>query len=327
MHQVTDGGSTMIDFVTAAPVAGSLDVAWTHGAASRRRCTDPPVQVHHFDEHTVILRQSKAVNYEAPFMFLLFGNQRALLLDTGATADPGLFPLRATVDELVARWLAANPRDQYELIVAHTHGHGDHVAGDPQFADRAGTVVVERAAEAVQQFFGFSQWPEQVVTLDLGGRVLEITGSPGHHPAAITVYDPWTGFLLTGDTVLPGRLYAFNFGEFLASVTRMVEFAEQRDVSHVLGCHVEMTTEAGRDYPLGAVYQPAERPLQMTMAQLAAVRDAAIAVADQRGAHVFDDFVIYNEPRRRDMVRLMARGIAHKIRPAVFHDPVNSGGL
>lgn len=40
------------------------------------------------------------VNYEAPFLYLLFGNDRALLLDTGATADATLVPLRRLVEEL-----------------------------------------------------------------------------------------------------------------------------------------------------------------------------------------------------------------------------------
>jgi hydroxyacylglutathione hydrolase len=90
MHPMTD---SLIDFVTAAPAAGSLDVTWIHGAPSRRRAHEPKIQVHSYDEHTVILRQSKLVSYEAPFIYLLFGNDRALLLDTGATSDPGLFPV------------------------------------------------------------------------------------------------------------------------------------------------------------------------------------------------------------------------------------------
>jgi hypothetical protein len=57
----------------------------------------------------VILRQNKAVHYEAPFLYLLFGSDRALLVDTGATPDPPLFPLRATVDRLLDGWLAAHP--------------------------------------------------------------------------------------------------------------------------------------------------------------------------------------------------------------------------
>jgi len=309
---MTDG---MIDFVTAAPTRGSLDVNWIHGMASKRAAPDPPIQVHHYDEHTVIMRQSKQVNYEGPFLYLLFGNDRALLLDTGATADPGRFPLRTTVDGLIAQWLARHPRESYELVVAHTHGHGDHVAGDGQFADRPETTVVSRELEAVQEYFGFTNWPAEIVTFDLGGRMLEITGSPGHHRAAITIYDPWSGFLLTGDTVLPGRLYVDDFPLFLASMNRMVEFAASRAVTRVLGCHVEMARQPGRDYPLGATYQPDERALPMTIAQLSEIRDSAAAVAGKRGVHRFDDFIIYNEPGKGDLLKLMARGLANRVMP------------
>ncbi len=302
-----------IDFVSGAPTTGSLDVQWIHGAPSKSPALDLAIQVHRYEEHTVIMRQTKSVSYEAPFLYLLFGNDRALLLDTGATADPAQFPLRETVDGLVADWLGRHPRERYELIVAHTHGHGDHVAGDVQFADRPDTIVVDRAVEAVQEFFGFTDWPAQIVSLDLGGRVLEITGSPGHHRAAITIYDPWSGFLLTGDTVLPGRLYVDDYALFRASVDRMVELARTRPVTHVMGCHVEMTRTPGRDFPLGATYQPGERPLELSVARLTAVREATAAVAGNRGVHRFDDFIIYNEPRRRDLLRLMARGLTRKM--------------
>jgi glyoxylase-like metal-dependent hydrolase (beta-lactamase superfamily II) len=150
------------------------------------------------------------------------------------------------------------------------------------------------------------------VPFDLGGRVLEVTGSPGHHPAAITVYDPWTGFLLTGDSVLPGRLYAFDFPQFKASIDRMVSFAGGRSVTHVLGCHIEMTAAPRRDYPLGATYQPRERALPMTVDQLRDVQAAAASAAGRQGVHRFDDFIIYNQPGRRDRLTLMARGLLHK---------------
>jgi glyoxylase-like metal-dependent hydrolase (beta-lactamase superfamily II) len=318
MNPRTDG---LIDFLTGAPVAGSLDVRWNHGAppARRRAQQEPRIQIHRYDEHTVILRQSKSVHYEAPFLYLLFGNDRALLLDTGATADPVLFPLRATVDGLVSDWLGAHPHEDYELVVAHTHGHHDHVAADGQFAGRPATTVVPPEADAVRAFFGFtSAWPAETVTFDLGGRVLEVLGSPGHHEAAVTFYDPWTGFLLTGDTVVPGRLFARDYPAFLATLDRMVAFAGNRPVTHVLGCHIEMTSRPGRDYPLGATYQPDERALELTAAQLAEIRDAAASAASRRGVHRFDDVVIYNEPRRIDWFRLMAVGMAFKARSAVF---------
>jgi glyoxylase-like metal-dependent hydrolase (beta-lactamase superfamily II) len=269
--------------------------------------------VHAYDAHTYLMRQSKAVSYEAPFLYLLFGNERALLLDTGARKTPPDSPLRETIDKLMGGWLADHPRQDYQLVVAHTHGHNDHVAGDGQFAGRPATAVVGRELAAVQEFFGFSQWPAQTVQFDLGGRVLEIFGSPGHHPAAITIYDRWSGFLLTGDTVLPGRLYASDFPAFLDSLERMVDLAATRPVTHVMGCHIEMTRTPGRDYPLGCSYQPDEPPLQMTVQQLTAVRDAARSVTGKPGAHAFDDFLIFNGPQRAWAAKLILRGLWAKM--------------
>lgn len=309
-----------VDFVTGAPTTGSLDVTWAHGARRRRQglAGEPRFQVHHYDEHTVILRQSKSVSHEAPFLYLLFGNERALLMDTGAVADPEPAPLRATVDRLMADWLDAHPREGYELVVAHSHGHNDHVAGDAQFADRPATTVVPRDADAVRAFFGFGeQWPAQTVAFDLGGRVLEVLGSPGHHKAGVTFYDPWTGILLTGDTVVPGRLFAFDGAAYLATLERLADFAAGRPVTHVLGCHVEMAREPGRIYPLGALYQPDERAPQMSPAHLAEVRDAVASVAGARGVHRFDDFVLYQEPGQLDLLKLMAHGLALRVRGVV----------
>src|SRR5215475_8434841 len=150
-------------------VAGNLNVTWIHGSPSARRNTDPPIQVHSFDERTFILRQNKSVNWEAPFLYLFLGEEGALLVDTGATADARRFPLRQTVDEVIDRWLRAHPRTIYPLVVAHSHTHGDHVAADGQFADRQETIVVGHDAAAVRKFFGFRVWPSEVVAFDLGG--------------------------------------------------------------------------------------------------------------------------------------------------------------
>lgn len=272
--------------------------------------------MHRYDPHTYVLRQSKALTAEAPFLYLLFGSERAVLFDTGASKKTEGNPLRETVDEIVEAWLAEHPREEYELVVAHTHGHLDHLAGDAQFADRPATTIVDRELEAVQDFFGFTAWPDQIVRFDLGGgRVLEMFGTPGHHLAAVTTYDPWSGFLLSGDNALPGRIYAFDFAAYLDSMERTVEFARARQVTHVMGCHIEMTRDPGRDYPVGCRYQPDERPLQMTVRQLIDLRDAARSIKDKPGAHTFADFVILNGPARRYLARLLARALWAKMRP------------
>ncbi len=310
----TESLAEPIDFVTGAPTScGSLDVQWHHGVRPRRPLlrsgheAEPAIQVHRHDEHTFILRQSKTVSHEAPFLYLLFGNERALLLDTGATGDPARCPVRETVDRLVSAWLEARPRPSYPLVVAHTHGHGDHVAGDGQLAGRPDTRVVGKDLPEVVDFFGFTSWPDQVVTLDLGGRVLEITGTPGHQEASITILDAWTGFLLTGDTVYPGRLYVEDLPAFADSLSRLLRLAESGRVRQVMGCHIEMSSTPGRDYPLGTTYQPREPPLQMSVDQLRAVRDAAVSVSGAPGAHWYDDFAIFNGPCRAALARQRAR--------------------
>ncbi|MFE9997069.1 MBL fold metallo-hydrolase [Streptomyces avermitilis] len=274
------------------PGARTLDVRWIHGSPSAKHNTDPDIQVHAYDEHTVILRQNMAIDYEAPFMFLLFGQARAVLIDTGATASAAYFPLRRVVDELMAERSAAHPRDEYELLVLHTHPHGDHIAGDAQFTDRPATTVVPAGLESAWDFFGFGDDPDRVARVDLGGRVLECLATPGHHEAAVTYYDPWTGLLLTGDTVYPGRLYIEDWSAFGRTVDRLIDFCDSRPVTHVLGCHIEMTRQPGVDYPVRTTYQPDEPPLQMTPRQLRDIRAAIDEVGDRPGRHAFADFVL-----------------------------------
>ncbi|WP_328536743.1 MBL fold metallo-hydrolase [Streptomyces sp. NBC_00344] len=258
----------MIDFHDGAPVPGSLDVVWHAGWPSPKHDPAPEIQVHAYTEHTLILRQNKSVHYEAPFLFLLFGNERALLLDTGATEDPGFFPLRATVDSLIGRWLERHPRERYGLLVAHTHGHGDHHAGDAQFAERPYTTVVGHRLTEVTEYFGLSRWPSGQAELDLGGRVLDLVPGPGHQSAAVVFHDRHTGLLLTGDSLYPGRIYVGDKEAFSATVERLLAFCADHPVTHLLGCHIEMSATAHQDYPRGTTHQPDEPPLQLTVEHL-----------------------------------------------------------
>jgi hydroxyacylglutathione hydrolase len=278
----------------AVPAAKPLDVRWIHGSPSSKHNTDPDLQTYWYDEHTVILRQNKAIDYEAPFLFLIFGAERAVLLDTGATASPEFLPLRRVVDGLIASWLDRHPHDGYELLVLHTHGHDDHVAGDGQFADRAHTVLVPAERDVAWQFFGFTA-DDDVRPVDLGGRVLSAFATPGHHAAAVTFYDPWTGILFTGDTVYRGRLYIVDWAAFSRSIDRLIEFSDAHPVTHVIGCHIEMTRQAGVDYPVRTTYQPDEPPLELTVAHLHAIRAALDEVGPEPARHACDDFILWPE--------------------------------
>ena len=302
------------DFISSAHPKGDLEVRWIHGSSSPRHRTDPPIQVHAYDPATYILRESKDVSFEAPFLFLLFGNERAILFDTGTTPDPVRFPLRRTVDELVGAWLASHPRSDYELVVAHTHSHSDHTGGDPQFRDRPFTRIVGRSPEEVHRFFGLMGPVADPQPFDLGGRTLDVFPIPGHHPASVAVYDRWTRLLLTGDTICPGRLYVFDMPAYLASIDRITRFAEAHPIQWVLGCHIEMMQTTGRDYPFRARYQPHERPLEISPARLPGILSATRSAASRRGVYRFDDFIIFNGTSFGSILALLVRGWSWNLR-------------
>ena len=78
-----------------------------------------------------------------------------------------------------------------------------------------------------------------------------------------------------------------------------------------------MTRRPGRVYPIGATYQPWEQRLEMTPAQLTTLRDVSADLAGRRGVHRFDDFIVYNELRKRDLIALVARGRVHQARTSL----------
>jgi glyoxylase-like metal-dependent hydrolase (beta-lactamase superfamily II) len=282
-----------IDFVTDRPITRVIDVAWIHGSGRDQQNTDPEIQVFGYDEHTFILRQNMSIDREAPFLFLLFGNQKAVLIDTGATAPADVFPLRRVVDGLIEKWRAAHPRPDYGLLVLHSHAHYDHIAADAQFVGRPDTQIVGADLHSVREYFGFDENPGAVAHVDLGGRVLECFSTPGHHETSVTYYDRYAGLLLTGDTVYPGRLYVNDWPAFVGTIDRLLEICRDRPVVHLLGCHIEMSTQPGVDYPVAATYQPDEVPLQMTVDQLRDIRAAIDKIGETlSGRQVFDDFII-----------------------------------
>jgi hypothetical protein len=103
-------------------------VTWIHGAADCGHSPDPPIQVHRFDQDTVVLR----------------------------------------VSTILAEWLRDRGAAAIDLLVAHTHSHGDHVFRDRQFVGRPRTTVVRPTVSAVQSHFGLP-WPDGQADLDLGG--------------------------------------------------------------------------------------------------------------------------------------------------------------
>jgi hydroxyacylglutathione hydrolase len=272
----------------------SLDVRWIHGSPDCARAAEPPLQVHALDKDTYILRQSKCENFEAPFLYLLFGTERALLLDTGAAGAGGRpLPLRAFVDGIIAQWQALHhPPPSFELVVAHSHGHGDHVAGDSQFAGRPQTRVVPTGVAAVSSFFGFAGWPDRTARFDLGHRELTLLAVPGHLDDHIAVYDPQAHILLSGDVFYPGFLFVHDRSAYRRSIARLVRFLAAHPVRHLLGAHIEMSRAPRLAYTYGTTYQPFEHVLELYPYHLLELHAAIELMGDDLARKVFADFIL-----------------------------------
>jgi glyoxylase-like metal-dependent hydrolase (beta-lactamase superfamily II) len=264
---------------------------WIHGSENCEENIDTPIQVVQYNSNTWVLRQNKCTNYEAPFMFLFFGEDKALLMDTGATEKDGIFPLYKTVHKIINDWSKIN--GEVELIVAHTHKHSDHYAADGQFQGKPNTSVIGLEVENLKNFYNISNWPEEIVNFELGNRLMKIIPIPGHQASSIAVYDTSTKILLTGDTFYPGRLYVKDWNAFKMSIERLVKFADNYEVSTILGNHIEMTQTSGVDYPMGTIYQPKEHRLPLIVMELKELSDALTKLGNKPTKEVHNSFIIY----------------------------------
>ena len=296
--------ATAVALVGGVVAAAAQDVAFRAGSLPRQwavagpDCAEQPdFQVHAYNSDFFIIRQSGCTHHEKPFLYLLFGEDTALLLDTGAGIETELTttPLNVVgvVDHVIEDWLMANGRDSIPLLVSHLHSHGDHTAGDADLATRPNTTLIAPSVEAISAYFGITTWPEEIVQFDLGGRIIDIIAIPGHDINSFAYYDRQTGVLLTGDSLYPGRIYVNGDpAVFAVSNQRLVDFAAANTVTHILGTHIEQTRTPFVDYPVGTVYQPDETPLEMTVGQLIELNEYLKAIGTNFVPYRFAGFSI-----------------------------------
>lgn len=249
----------------------------------------PDWEIHEYNPDFYILRQSGCVHYEKPFLYLFFGAEKALLIDTGA-GEPGT---GAIVSKVVQQWLVRNKRDSVNLVVSHSHGHGDHTAGDQDFQGKPGIEFVAAEPNALQSAFGIKAWPTSFGRIDLGDRPIDVIPIPGHDTASVAYYDSKTGVLLTGDSLYPGRLYVRDWQGFADSTKRMVDFTEGKIVTYVLGTHIEQRAQPYLDYVVHTQHQPEERVLHLDRAHLLELDQAMRKLGDKPAKKAYAAFTIW----------------------------------
>jgi len=284
------------DYSCDGPAPGNIAFRWLYGSNVAALNRDPRIQVVQYNEDTFVLRQNVCVHWEAPFTYLLFGNQGALLIDTGATAEANYYPLRTTVDAIITRWSQMRLKKTVPLTVVFTAA--EDVAqnqGQTQFARRPDTRVAPAALADMKQFYKLHDaWPSGVARIDLGGRVIEVIPTPGAHKDGLSFYDPYNDFLHTGDLIFPGKINISNDKDYAASLQRLKLWKDKHPVKWIMGGHIEMQFVPGKAYPRFATYKPYERLLQMEPTLLEDALMSAKKVVGKQMALVRPDFILLN---------------------------------
>ncbi len=191
---------------------------------------------------------------EETIAYLIVGHKQALLFDTGM----GIGNIHDVVSRLTSR----------PVVVLNSHTHNDHVGDNWRFSFVYGmdTAFTRANAKGSREDAQAEITPEQICgdlpkafnaktyatkpwrislfvhdgfKINLGGRTLEIIGTPGHTPDAISLIDRENGLLFTGDTYYPAPIWLYrpetNLDEYVASVKKLAALAPQ--VKIVLGAH------------------------------------------------------------------------------------------
>lgn len=177
--------------------------------------------VESIDEKTHCISEYR--HWEETHCYLLEGETRALLIDTGL----GICDISAEVKKLT---------DKPVTAIA-THIHWDHIGGHryypdfyaheaelpwlsgefPLSMDTIREMVVDRCrlpvGYDVSTYRFFQGQPTRLLqdgdTIDLGGRVVTALHTPGHAPGHLCFWEAARGYLFTGDLVYQDTLFAY----------------------------------------------------------------------------------------------------------------------
>lgn len=141
------------------------------------------------------------------FMYLLIGEEKALLIDSGY----GEGNLREFVEQITDK----------PVMVLNTHGHFDHTGGNAWWteawmSENAVPIARQTFSQEQQEWFDskpHKDYRENIVKdgdlIDLGNRVVEIIAIPAHNESSIAILDRNTRLLFVGDELESGQVLLF----------------------------------------------------------------------------------------------------------------------
>ncbi len=201
-------------------------------------------------------------HWEETHCYLLIGEERCLLIDTGL----GIRNIHEQVRKLT----------QKPVTAVATHIHWDHIGGHKYFPDfyahqaelnwlrgefplsiqTVRNMVCDRCdlpeGYDVNSYEFFQGNPSKVLTggeiIDLGGREIEVLHTPGHSPGHMCFWEKARKYLFTGDLVYKDTLFAYYPSTdpiaYLSSLEKLAALPSERifPAHHSLDIQPEIVT-------------------------------------------------------------------------------------
>ncbi len=184
---------------------------------------DPYIVFRQIDEHTWEGNGYMVYNES---VYVVEGNDKALVIDAGAYMPH--------LDKAVAA-LTDKP-----VMVALTHGHGDHVGGIVCFPEvwihPADIPMIARDGEGYQ---GTIHELNDGDVIDLGGRQIEVLHTPGHTSGSITFFDKANHYGFSGDAFGSTNLLLFvpSFSGLIETCTRTADYMQKNGIEKLFPGH------------------------------------------------------------------------------------------
>jgi glyoxylase-like metal-dependent hydrolase (beta-lactamase superfamily II) len=184
---------------------------------------DADVVFRQIDEHTWEGNGYQVYNES---VYLVEGEEKALLIDAGAYMPH--------LDQAVAA-LTDKP-----VMMALTHGHGDHVGGIVCFPEvwihPADIPMIARNGEGYQ---GEIHELNDGDVIDLGGREIEVLHTPGHTSGSITFFDKERHYGFSGDAFGSTNLLLFvpSFSTLIETCTRTADYMQKNGIEKLFPGH------------------------------------------------------------------------------------------
>ena len=197
-------------------------------------------------------------HWQETVSFLLIGDEKALLIDTGMAFGN----IKLNVDALTDK----------PVIVVNSHSHYDHVSNNYHFDTVYGrdldftrknasghpkttwqnALQPSAVSGPLPKDFSFENYESKGFDIDhylkdgeiidLGNREIEVIFTPGHTPDGMLFFDRERGYLSTGDTFYPSTLWAHradaDYKDYLATAKKMAKM--EKYVKYILPGHGEI---------------------------------------------------------------------------------------